>query len=101
MNSEQGTFENVLHLTGASNLPTITKFENNFASIFGAGRNTTTLADLQNTIKTSATIPLAFPPMALTWQEFTDLRALLRANCKAADSPAFREMPAAHKTCTR
>lgn len=39
--------------------------------------------------------------MALTWQEVTDLRALIRAHCAVVDSTEYRENAAAHKYCPR
>lgn len=98
-NSEHGTFENAIHVTGKQYAPLLAKFEANFASIYNA--NHAALAPLQDTIKTAATIPMAFDPMALTWSELSALRTLIRANCSAADSDPFRKQPAAHKTCAR
>lgn len=98
-NSEHGTFENALHVTGKQYAPLVAKFEANFSSIYNA--NHAALAPLQTAIKTSPTIPMAFDAMALTWKELSDLKALIRANCTAADTPDFRKAPAAHKTCVR
>jgi len=101
MNSEHDTFENALHLTGPQFKPLIAQFEANFGGMFETRRAGTTLADLRNQISTSATIPLAWDPVALTWAEFDGLRTLIRSNCTLADSQEFRDNPAAHKTCPR
>jgi len=104
MNSEHGTFENAIHVSGPQFKPVVDAFEANFAAMWDtrrSGASSSALAELRGTISSSATIPLVFEPMALTYTEFESLRALIRANCTAADSEAFRENPAAHKTCAR
>jgi hypothetical protein len=101
MNSEQATFENALHLRGATYAPLIASFEREFERLWNTGRQPDKLPGLRSTIASATTIPLLFDSMALTWQEVTDLRTLVRANCSAADSTAFREDPANHRTCAR
>ncbi len=101
MNAEHGTFENVMHISGAANAGLIGKYEANFVQMWGYNASNGTLAALRSTIATAASIPLVFTPMALTWQEFNDLRTLIRANCTQADSTDFRANPAAHKYCAR
>ena len=98
-NSEQGTFENVVHLSAPEYAGVIDAFEANFASMWDVNR--AALEPLRTTISTSSTIPMVFPSMALTYQEFTDLKSLIRTNCTAADSTDFRNNPAAHRTCQR
>ncbi len=99
MNSEQDTFESGLHVFGAAFAPFVSKYDQNFATIWDTGRGQ--LAGLRAQIASASTFPLVFPSMALTYQEFGDLRALIRANCSAADSPDFRTNSGAHRTCTR
>jgi phosphatidylserine/phosphatidylglycerophosphate/cardiolipin synthase-like enzyme len=101
MNSEQSTMENVVHLRGAQFPAVITAFQDNFARMWETGRAEGLLAQLQNTISTAQTIPLVFAPMALTYQEFTSLRSLIRSNCPLADSTEYRQNPGAHRTCPR
>jgi len=101
MNSEQATFENALHLTGAEYAPVYSAFEQNFAKIFDTGRAQDLLGSLRAQIGTAATIPLTFPPMALTYSEFDQLRQLIRANCTVVDSDEYRSNAPAHKTCPR
>jgi hypothetical protein len=88
-----------LHLFGDSQKTIVQKFSANFDSIWDTNRSK--LATLQNTIKTSSTIPLVYTPMALTYQELGDLRALIRANCTAVDSTDYRDNAASHRTCPR
>jgi phosphatidylserine/phosphatidylglycerophosphate/cardiolipin synthase-like enzyme len=99
MNSEQGTFENALHITGATFQPFVASFEHNFASIWDTGR--VLLDPLRTRIANDATIPMVFDSMALSWTELDSLHTLLRMNCALADSADFRDNPAAHKTCAR
>ena len=98
-NSEQGTFENVVHLSAPEYSGVIDAFETNFRTMYEVNR--TALEPLRDTISTSSTIPMVFPSMALTYQEFTDLKTLIRTNCTLADSTDFRANPAAHRTCAR
>jgi phosphatidylserine/phosphatidylglycerophosphate/cardiolipin synthase-like enzyme len=99
MNSEQATFENCLHLTGAAQAPLISQFETNFGKIWDQDR--AKLATLRTTISTATTIPLVFDSMALTYQEFGDLRTLIRTNCTVVDSDEYRNNSQAHRTCPR
>jgi phosphatidylserine/phosphatidylglycerophosphate/cardiolipin synthase-like enzyme len=99
MNSEQGTFENSLHLIGDRYAPAIAQFEANFADIIRTGEGD--LDDLRDTIASASTIPIVFDSLSLTWQEFTDLKTLIRANCTQVDSDDFRSHAAEHKTCPR
>jgi phosphatidylserine/phosphatidylglycerophosphate/cardiolipin synthase-like enzyme len=101
MNAEQSTFENVVHLTATEYPQAIAAFEANFEAMRETGRAAGLLAQLRQQIQTSSTIPLVFAPMALTYQEFGDLRALIRANCPLADSTEYRTNPGAHRTCPR
>lgn len=99
MNSEHGTFENALHLTGPQFKPLIQQFEDNFSDIFATGDGL--LEQLRTKIQTQSTFPIVFDSMSLTWAEFDALRTLIRANCPAVDSPEFRSNPSAHRTCTK
>ncbi|HTL36572.1 MAG TPA: phospholipase D-like domain-containing protein [Kofleriaceae bacterium] len=101
MNSENGTFENALHLTNPAFKGAVDQFEQNFSTIFETGRAANLLAALRTRISTDAIIPMVFDNMAVTWAEFDALRTLIRQNCVDADSQDFRDNPPAHKTCTR
>ncbi len=101
MNSEQATFENALHLTGPQFAGVLSKFETNFSTIWDTARAENKLAALRSTIATSATIPLVFEPMSLTYSEFEALRAHIRSNCTLADSAEYRANATAHRTCPR
>ena len=101
MNAEQATFENLIHLRGASYAAVVAAFEREFERLWTAGRQPDLLPGLRSRIATASTIPLVFDSMALSWQEVTDLKALIRTHCSAVDSEAFRDDPAGHRTCSR
>ena len=101
MNSEHDTFENCVVMDGAEFADIISAYEANFAAIWETGRADDLLSDLRETISTASTIPIVFDSMALTWQEFTDLRSLIMENCTQVNSDEFRRNAAAHKVCPR
>jgi phosphatidylserine/phosphatidylglycerophosphate/cardiolipin synthase-like enzyme len=101
MNSEQATFENVLHLRGPSHVGLIAAFERDFDRLWTTGRTPDRLAALQAQIAGTGPVPLVFESMALDWRQVTDLKAALRAACAPIDSAEYRENPAAHRTCPR
>jgi len=101
MNSEHDTFENCVVMEGAEFADVISAFEANFAVIWETGRAEDLLTSLRAEISTASTIPIVFDSMALTWQEFTDLRSLIMENCTQVNSDEFRRNAAAHKVCPR
>ncbi len=101
MNAEQATFENVLHVGGASYQPLVAAFTAEFERLWDTGRSPELLAALRERVATAAEIPLVFPSMALSWDEASELRALIRATGAAADSAPYRDDPAAHRSCPR
>jgi phosphatidylserine/phosphatidylglycerophosphate/cardiolipin synthase-like enzyme len=101
MNSEHDTFENCVVMEGAEFADVISAYEANFAAIWETGRADDLLTELRDQISTADTIPIVFDSMALTWQEFTDLRALIMENCTQVNSDEFRKNAAAHKVCPR
>jgi phosphatidylserine/phosphatidylglycerophosphate/cardiolipin synthase-like enzyme len=100
MNAEQATMENIVRL-GAEYGDVIAKYEANFQQMRELGRSTGALAALRQTISTASSIPLVFAPLSLTFQEFTDLKSLIRTNCPLADSTEYRTNPGAHRFCPR
>ena len=101
MNSEHDTFENCVMMEGAEFADVISAYEANFAAIWETGRADDLLTELRGEISTADTIPIVFDSMALTWQEFTDLRSLIMDNCTQVNSDEFRRNAAAHKVCPR
>ncbi|MGE3544980.1 MAG: phospholipase D-like domain-containing protein [Kofleriaceae bacterium] len=101
MNSEQATFENALHLRGASQGALIARFEDNFGTMWATARSPDRLPALRDQIGNDQSIPLVFASLALTWAEFDALRGLIRENCPVVDSAEYRMNPAAHRSCPR
>jgi phosphatidylserine/phosphatidylglycerophosphate/cardiolipin synthase-like enzyme len=101
MNSEHDTFENVVHLTDTEYPGVLDAYEANFQSMRALGRAENALATLRQEIQTASSIPLVFAPLSLTWQEYGDLRTLIRANCPLVDSTDYRTNPGAHRFCPR
>ena len=101
MNAEHDTFENTVVMEGAEFADVVSAFEANFAAIWETGRADDLLSGLRDEIATADPIPIVFPSMALTWQEFTDLRALITTHCTQINSDEFRKNAAAHKVCPR
>lgn len=101
MNAEHDTFENCVVMEGAEFADVISAYEANFAAIWETGRADDLLPGLREQIASADPIPIVFPSMALTWQEFTDLRALIMENCTQVNSDEFRRNAAAHKVCPR
>jgi phosphatidylserine/phosphatidylglycerophosphate/cardiolipin synthase-like enzyme len=101
MNAEHDTFENSIVLEGAEFADIVSAYEGNFAAIWETGRPEGLLADLRDEISTAEIIPIVFDSMALTWQEFSDLRSLIMDNCSQINSDEFRTNAAAHRVCPR
>jgi phosphatidylserine/phosphatidylglycerophosphate/cardiolipin synthase-like enzyme len=101
-NAEHNTFENMLHFAGADAQALVDQYESNFASMWETGRAEGLLESLTQTISTASTanVPLVFTPMALDWQQVTDLKDLLRDECPQINSPDFRAHPEAHPFCS-
>ncbi len=100
-NAEHETFENMIHLRGAENAALVQSFEDNFLAIWETGREEDKLTKLLGTIRGQQTIPIVFEPMALGWNEVSDLKRLIRSSCPAVDSVDFRRNAAAKTTCTK
>lgn len=100
-NAEHNTFENVLVFRGPEFAPLVASYADNFERLWNTGRSEGLLADLSAEISTADVIPIVFDPMALTWQEVTDLKELIRDNCDDINSDPFRDEPENHRVCYR
>lgn len=98
-NAEHDTFENMLVFEGASNTALVKAFEDNFASMWKTGEGK--LSPLTRRIETSASIPLVFEPMSLSWSEVNTLKAKIRTNCDKVDTEPFRTNAAGNQSCPR
>lgn len=100
-NAEHQTFENMYYFGGGEHASLVKQYEERFAQLWETGRAEGKLEKLEQTIKTASTIPIVFDGMALTWDEATALKDLIRTECPAVDSTEYRQNAAAHQTCTK
>jgi phosphatidylserine/phosphatidylglycerophosphate/cardiolipin synthase-like enzyme len=100
-NAEHNTFENMFHFQGPEYSSLVDQYEVTFEKLWELGRAEGVLGKLQETISTSSSIPLVFDPVSLEWQEVTDLKSLIRANCTAVDTAEYRANPTKHMYCPR
>ena len=100
-NAEHNTFENMLRFRGPEFAGLVAAYVANFESMWSTGHADDLLASLIDEVESSAVIPLVFDPMALTWEQITDLKDRIRANCADINSEAFRSEPEKHWTCAR
>jgi len=100
-NAEHNTMENVVMLRGAEFAGVIAAYEHNFATMWETGRAEGKLAQLHDEIQTASSIPLVFDSMALTWNEVTELKNLVRANCSHINDTDYRTHPENHWYCPR
>jgi phosphatidylserine/phosphatidylglycerophosphate/cardiolipin synthase-like enzyme len=100
-NAEHNTFENMLRFRGPEFAGLVAAYVANFETMWTTGHGEGLLADLIDDVENSAVIPLVFDPMALTWEQVTNLKDRIRANCADINSEAFRSEPEKHWTCAR
>ena len=101
INAEHGSFENVMDFSAPTYSALATVFANKFERLWSTGEGG--LEALQKRITTEDPVPLVFAdsPIALTKDEVSDLRKLIRANCPQADDELFRKFPEKNQTCPR
>ena len=98
-NAEHNTLENVV-LYSASRYPElVAEFIENFDSIWDTGDEK--LDELITAVETEDTFPIVFDPMALSWEEVTELKNAIRSNCPDIYSTEFRRNPTDHLSCSR
>jgi phosphatidylserine/phosphatidylglycerophosphate/cardiolipin synthase-like enzyme len=100
-NAELGTLENVVILTGAPYQALVQKFMYNFNTLWKTDQDGSLLGGLKQKIQSDPTIPLVFSPMALTWDQVTEVRGLIEQNCPHIFSEDYKKNPQNHKTCPR
>jgi phosphatidylserine/phosphatidylglycerophosphate/cardiolipin synthase-like enzyme len=100
-NAEHNTFENMFVFKGAAYAQLVAAYEQNYATIRETGRAEGKLASLVEEVESEAVIPIVFDPMALTWQEVTDLKSKIRSECPDVDTTEYRTNAAGHLTCTK
>lgn len=100
-NAEHNTFENMMVFRGLPFGNLIGAYRDNFESIWNMERDTSTYADLLDTVANASTIPLVFEPMALDHAEIEALKDLIVDNCPDVYSDPFKDYPASHTVCFR
>jgi phosphatidylserine/phosphatidylglycerophosphate/cardiolipin synthase-like enzyme len=98
-NAEHNTFENMMVFEGAQFAALIAAYQANFEAIWNTGEGL--LDDLVAEVETSESIPLVFEPMALTWDQVSELKSQIRDNCALINSEPFRTRPEDHHACPR
>jgi phosphatidylserine/phosphatidylglycerophosphate/cardiolipin synthase-like enzyme len=101
VNAEHSTFENVMHFKAPTFGNLVQTYEGYFEDVFETGRGGSELQDLRDEISTANSIPLVFDSIALTYDEATSLKSLIRSNCTQVNSADFRSNPQSHKFCPR
>jgi len=101
-NAEHNTIENMVIYDGSVFPEIVEAFESNFESMWATDDNRDLYQSLLNLIEnTDDPIPLTFDPMALTWEEVTNLKRQIRTYCPAVDSEEYRKEPTKHTVCYR
>ncbi len=98
-NAEHDTIENLLFISRDEFPEIVDSYAANFYKMWDLNRPA--LDTLMQFIETSNSIPLVFPPMALTQQELSELKNRISANCEAINSEEFRNFPEKHLSCPR
>ncbi len=100
-NAEHQTMENMVIFDGAENQGMIASFEASFAGLWETGRAEDRLAALKSKIGSGQTFPIVFDPMALDWNQVSDLKTAIRAACPNVDSTEYRSNATAHRVCQK
>jgi len=98
-NAEHNTLENMVIYDGQAFPEIVSAYEANFESIWRTGETEGRLAHLMQTVQSGGSFPIVFDPIALTWQQVTDLKRAMRTACTTIDSPDFRDNPGMHRFC--
>jgi phosphatidylserine/phosphatidylglycerophosphate/cardiolipin synthase-like enzyme len=101
-NAEFDTFENVAIYDTSLYPELVQAFEANFEHIWRTGEADDAYTELMTRVLYGAgDVPLVFTPMALNWDQVTDLTHAIREVCPEVDSQEFRSNPQAHRYCDR
>ena len=100
-NAEHNTMENMVIYDAAGFPGLVRAFEDNFEAIWETARAEGRYQRLLEAVRTASSFPIVFDGMSLTWDEVTELKAAIRANCPTINSPELRNNPQAHRFCSR
>lgn len=100
-NAEHNTFENMFMVRGERYASVVASYVENFEALWELNRADGTYDALLDEVAIAPVIPLVFTPMALNWDEVTDLKAAIKENCGDINTEAFRKHPESHRICQR
>lgn len=102
-NAEHNTMENMVIYDASAFPGLVAAFERNFESMWVTGESEGLYDSLLDEVEngTGATFPIVFPPMALTWEQVTELKSAIREHCPKINSEAYRSNAPAHQVCER
>ena len=98
-NAEHNTFENVTVFEGPEFKPIVDQYEAHFQTLLTTGEGL--LPGLLAQVTSGDDFPIVFEPMALRWQEITDLKDAIAENCPAIHSDEYKKNPEDHKWCDK
>ena len=99
-NAEHNTMENMAVFSGGAWSPLTQAFNDNFDTMWETGRADNLYAGLTATIEqATASIPIVFESMSLTWDEIHALKGLIADTCPAIHSAEYRENPDKKFSC--
>ena len=101
-NAEHNTMENMVVYDGRRFAGLVSDFEQNFEELWVEGEADNLYTDLLDLIEnTRDPFPIVFEPMALTWDQVTQLKEAIRTNCPDVSSDEYRNHPEDHRWCNR
>ncbi len=99
-NAEHNTLENVAIYESGAFGDLVQQFESHFETMWVTGRAEGLKDSLIHTIENATdSFPIVFDAMALDWNEVTEVKAAIKANCPAINSEAYRKHPESHMFC--
>ncbi|MFP4599299.1 MAG: phospholipase D-like domain-containing protein [Persicimonas sp.] len=96
-NAEHNTMENLVVYTGEAASGLVADYESNFVEIWETGQGK--YDDLMAEVQSGDSFPIVFDSMALSWQQVSDLKSAIYANCPDVNSYDFRRYPQSHTMC--
>lgn len=102
-NAEHNTMENIVIYDAQAFPELVAAFEANFESLWVTGEEDGLYDELMDEILngTDDSFPIVFEPMAIDWEQVTELKNAIRDNCPDINSYDFRSNPQRHWYCDR
>ncbi len=89
-NAEHQTLENLVFYEAEQYPALVASFVSNFSAIWDTGAGSTYSSLMDQVLGSSASFPIVFDSMALDWQQVSDLKGAIRAECPDINSESFR-----------